>query len=292
MEWRHRGFDLMHRHPASRNASSSWFMASAMSQITWRLSYTSACGCPEQAMNCEQQVPQLHRACRVRAPARSATLSGSPAGDGSILSTTCGPAPAGGRISLSSRARRILQPRSVGSLSAGIGPPGAKPRPPGTDVVVPTRGRPSPRRLLQLPWVRMSRPARSLIADVLTAIASWNFRGKRDNPHAGVERLLPHMLTSNQRGRGKDGGLCWGGMRSAVAVKRGQTCNGCCGYHPIEMLDWTNALAPARRRLAGRGLSDGASSWPCQELPGMPIPATAPAEVFLPRFRPPCGPCG
>src|SRR5580700_401466 len=53
-----------------------------------------------------------------------------------------------------------------------------------------------------------------------TAIASWNFSRKRTSSmHVSSGR--PHMLTSNQRGRGNDPVVVLGRMRPSVAVNMG-----------------------------------------------------------------------
>jgi hypothetical protein len=61
----------MHRQPASRSASSSWFMAAAMSQSTSRLSlYFGVWRSRNRPITCEQQVPKrtgfVVRACAIR----------------------------------------------------------------------------------------------------------------------------------------------------------------------------------------------------------------------------------
>src|SRR6266542_6069843 len=50
-----------------------------------------------------------------------------------------------------------------------------------------------------------------------TAIASWNFSRKRTSS-IQVSSGRPHMLTSNQRGRGNDPVVVLGKIRLAVAV--------------------------------------------------------------------------
>ncbi len=60
MKWNVGSSIWMQRQPASRSASSSLFMASAMSQITWRLSlYFGVWMSRNNAITCEQQVPNL-----------------------------------------------------------------------------------------------------------------------------------------------------------------------------------------------------------------------------------------
>ena len=59
------------RQPASRSARSSLFIASAISQITWRLSvYFGVWMSRKSAITCEQQVPNRTgleaRACAIR----------------------------------------------------------------------------------------------------------------------------------------------------------------------------------------------------------------------------------
>src|SRR5277367_6608503 len=50
-----------------------------------------------------------------------------------------------------------------------------------------------------------------------TAMASWNFSRKRTSSMQ-VSRGLPHMLTSNQRGRGNEPVVVLGRIRLSVAV--------------------------------------------------------------------------
>ena len=58
MKWNVGSSIWISRQPASRSASSSVFMASAMSQITWRLSlYFAVWMSRNRAMTCEQHVP-------------------------------------------------------------------------------------------------------------------------------------------------------------------------------------------------------------------------------------------
>ena len=60
MKWKVGSSICMQRQPASRSASSSLFMASAMSQITWRLSlYCGVWISRNSAITWEQQVPNL-----------------------------------------------------------------------------------------------------------------------------------------------------------------------------------------------------------------------------------------
>src|SRR5579872_5390700 len=65
----------------------------------------------------------------------------------------------------------------------------------------------------------MSSPARSW-SPIITAMASWNFSRKRMSSMQ-VSRGRPHMLTSNQRGRGNEPVTVLGSIRSAVAVNIG-----------------------------------------------------------------------
>src|SRR5579872_2954440 len=62
----------------------------------------------------------------------------------------------------------------------------------------------------------MSSPARSCSL-ITTAIASWNFSRKRTSS-MHVSNGRPHMLTSNQRGRGNEPVIVDGSILSAVAV--------------------------------------------------------------------------
>ena len=62
----------------------------------------------------------------------------------------------------------------------------------------------------------MSRPARSSSLTT-TARASWNFSRKRTSIMQ-VSSGLPHMLTSNQRGRGQEPVIVLGSIRLAVTV--------------------------------------------------------------------------
>ena len=66
------------------------------------------------------------------------------------------------------------------------------------------------------PWVRMSSPARSWSLSTV-ARASWNFSRKRTSIMQ-VSRGRPHMLRSNQRGRGQEPVTVHGRMVSAVMV--------------------------------------------------------------------------
>ncbi len=60
MKWKVGSSIWMQRQPASRSASSSLFMASAMSQITWRLSlYLGVWMSRKRAITWEQQVPNF-----------------------------------------------------------------------------------------------------------------------------------------------------------------------------------------------------------------------------------------
>src|SRR5437667_244700 len=60
MKWNVGSSVWMQRQPASRSASSSLFIASAMSQITWRLSlYLGVWMSRKRAITCEQHVPNL-----------------------------------------------------------------------------------------------------------------------------------------------------------------------------------------------------------------------------------------
>src|SRR5918996_3848759 len=69
------------------------------------------------------------------------------------------------------------------------------------------------------PCVTRSRPARSWSLTI-TARASWNFSRKRTSiMHVSSGR--PHMLTSNQRGRGQEPVTVLGSVRFAVAVNIG-----------------------------------------------------------------------
>src|SRR5258708_40346206 len=63
------------------------------------------------------------------------------------------------------------------------------------------------------PCVTISSPARSW-SPITTAIASWNF-SRKCTSSMQVSRGRPHMLTSNQRGRGKDPVVVLGRIRSA-----------------------------------------------------------------------------
>ncbi len=66
------------------------------------------------------------------------------------------------------------------------------------------------------PWLMMSSPARSCSL-MTTARASWNFSRKRTSiMHESSGR--PHMLTSNQRGRGQEPVIVLGSIRSFVTV--------------------------------------------------------------------------
>ena len=59
MKWKHGSSIWMHLHPASRSASSSLFIASAMSQSTCRLSlYFGVWMSRNRPMTCEQHVPK------------------------------------------------------------------------------------------------------------------------------------------------------------------------------------------------------------------------------------------
>src|SRR5262245_39313800 len=69
------------------------------------------------------------------------------------------------------------------------------------------------------PCVTRSRPARSWSL-ITTASASWNFSRKRTSIMQ-VSSGLPHMLRSNQRGRGQDPVTVLGRVRFAVAVNMG-----------------------------------------------------------------------
>ena len=60
MKWKHGSSIWMHRQPASRSARSSWFIATAMSQITSRLSlYFGVQMSRNRAITWEQQVPNF-----------------------------------------------------------------------------------------------------------------------------------------------------------------------------------------------------------------------------------------
>src|ERR1039458_4674235 len=65
----------------------------------------------------------------------------------------------------------------------------------------------------------MSSPARSWSL-ITTASASWNFSRKRTSSMQ-VSSGRPHILTSNQRGRGNDPVTVLGRIRLAVAVNMG-----------------------------------------------------------------------
>ena len=54
-----------------------------------------------------------------------------------------------------------------------------------------------------------------------TAIASWNFSRNRTSSMQ-LSSGRPHMLTSNQRGRGHEPVTVLGSVRSAVAVNMGR----------------------------------------------------------------------
>src|SRR6266496_2139697 len=56
----------------------------------------------------------------------------------------------------------------------------------------------------------------------MTDMASWNFSRKRTSSMQ-VSSGRPHMLTSNQRGRGKEPVTVLGRMRSAVAVNMNES---------------------------------------------------------------------
>ena len=66
------------------------------------------------------------------------------------------------------------------------------------------------------PCVRMSSPARSWSLSTV-ARASWNFSRKRTSIMQ-VSSGRPHMLTSNQRGRGQEPVTVQGRMVLAVTV--------------------------------------------------------------------------
>ena len=85
------------------------------------------------------------------------------------------------------------------------------------------------------PWVTRSSPARSWSLTT-TASASWNFSRKRTSIMQ-VSSGLPHMLTSNQRGRGQEPVTVLGRMRDEVAVNIG---------HPLDDANTTTAERSCR----------------------------------------------
>ena len=122
------------------------------------------------------------------------------------------PAPAGVDL-VEQRAGRIVQPRRGGLF--GLQVVAFEARPALQRIVVP--GAAGQIFIdVEVAVVRMSRPARSWSL-ITTASASWNFSRKRTSSMQ-VSSGRPHMLTSNQRGRGNDPVVVLGRIRSAVAV--------------------------------------------------------------------------
>src|SRR5687768_16175922 len=92
----------------------------------------------------------------------------------------------------------------------------------------------------------MSRPARSS-SEITTASASWNFSRKRTSIMQ-VSSGFPHMLTSNQRGRGQDPVTVLGSIRFAVAVNT---------RHPLKCVEdatisCTHGEGAGSHRIGGR----------------------------------------
>ena len=172
--------------PASRSASSSLFIATAMSQITWRLSlYFGVWMSRNRPITCEQQVPNLHRLAGLglREPpdlriVERAVLD---------LVDDVRPAPAGVDL-VQQRAGRVAQPGRAGLLRL---------------QVVAFEAGPALQRIV------MPRPARHVVVAVEIAVGEdveagallvaddgrqriLELLAEAHVHHAGVERPAPH----------------------------------------------------------------------------------------------------
>ena len=174
------------RQPASRSARSSLFMASAMSQMTSRLSlYFGVWMSRKSPITCEQHVPKRTGFARLALrDAPDLRVVERPVLD---LVHDVRPAP-GGVDLVEQRARRIVQPRRASFLRAAGGPLEAGPAL--QRVVVPGAAR----HVLVAVEVAVRdevEPRALLVADD-DGHRVLEFLAEADVQHAGVERLAPH----------------------------------------------------------------------------------------------------